>query len=102
MDAGEALTEIVDGIIRDFITHERHHMAMEERLFFPAAIKALQPDDWAEIASTLSDKKHPLFSEVVEERLEAVRKHILQLEQRRNARAAPLACNRSGRWSCWL
>jgi hemerythrin-like domain-containing protein len=73
--------QIVDGIVGDFITHERHHMAMEERLFFPAVIKALQPDDWAEIAATLTDQKDPLFSEIVEERFEAVRKHILQLER---------------------
>jgi hypothetical protein len=59
----------VDGIIRDFIARERQHTAMDERLFFPAAIMALQPPDWAEIASTLTDQKDPLFSEIVEERL---------------------------------
>ena len=45
-------------------------MEMEEREFFPAAEKALQPQDWTEIASTLTDQKDPLFSEVVEERFE--------------------------------
>ena len=54
---------------------------MEERDFFPAAVKALQPQDWAEIASRLTDQKDPLFSEIVEERFDAVRRHILQLEQ---------------------
>ena len=50
-----------DGIIRDFIVHERHHMAMEEREFFPAAVEALQPEDWAEIASSrLAGQKDPL------------------------------------------
>ena len=77
----EILRQTVDGIIRDFIARERQHMAMEERVFFPAAIKALQPQDWAEIASTLTDQKDPLFSEIVEERFDAVRKHILQLEE---------------------
>jgi len=71
----------VDDIIRDFIVHERRHIAMEERDFFPAAVKALQPQDWAEIASTLTDQKDPLFSEIVDERFDAVRRHILQLEQ---------------------
>ena len=77
----EILRQTVDGIIRDFITRERQHMAMEERLFFPTAIMALQPQDWAEIDSTLTDQKDPLFSEIVEERFDAVRKHILQLEE---------------------
>jgi hemerythrin-like domain-containing protein len=74
--------QTVGGIIRDFIVHERRHMAMEERDFFPAAIKALQAEDWAEIAATLTgQKRDPLFSEIVEQRFDVVRKHILQLEQ---------------------
>jgi hemerythrin-like domain-containing protein len=36
-------------IIRDFIDHERQHMAMEERLLFPAALKILRPTEWEEI-----------------------------------------------------
>lgn len=75
----------VDDMIRDFIVRERRHIATEERDFFPAAIKALQPHDWAEIDSTLTDQKDPLFSERVEERFDAVRKHILQLEQEAKA-----------------
>jgi hemerythrin-like domain-containing protein len=77
----EILRQTVDGIIRDFIARERQHMAMEEHVFFPAAIKALQAQDWAEIASTLTDQKDPLFSEIVEERFEVVRRHIMQLER---------------------
>ena len=74
--------QAVDSIIRDFIAHERNHIAMEERDFFPAAVKALHPHDWAQIASILTQQKHdPLFSEFVEQRFEVVRKHILQLEQ---------------------
>ena len=33
----EILRDTVDTIIRDFIDHERRHMAMEERVLFPAA-----------------------------------------------------------------
>jgi hypothetical protein len=33
----------VDNIIRDFIDQERQHMAMEERVVFPAALNALRP-----------------------------------------------------------
>jgi hemerythrin-like domain-containing protein len=77
----ELLRQTINDIIRDFIEHERRHMAMEERDFFPAAVKALQPQDWAEIASRSTDRRDPLFSEAVEERFEVVRRHILQLEQ---------------------
>ena len=81
----ELLRQTVNDIIRDFIEHERRHMAKEERDFFPAAIKALQRQDWVEIASRLTDRSDPLFSEVVEERFEVVRRHILQLEQEAEA-----------------
>jgi len=81
----DVLRHTVDDMIHDFIAHERRHIAMEERNFFPAAIKVLQPQDWAEIASTLTDQKDPLFSESVEERFDVVRKHILELEQEAEA-----------------
>ena len=63
----EVLRETVHDIVRDFIEHERRHIAMEERDFFPAAVRALQPQEWAGIASRLTDRKDPLFSETVEE-----------------------------------
>jgi hemerythrin-like domain-containing protein len=84
----EILRQTVDSIIRDFIARERQHMAMEEHVFFPAASKALQPEDWAEIAATLTDQKDPLFSEIVEERFDVVRRHILQLEHEAAAERA--------------
>ena len=71
----------VDNIVRDFIVHERNHMMMEERDFFPAALKALEPQDWAEIASALTRHEDPLFSEAAEEMFGALRAHILRLEQ---------------------
>jgi hemerythrin-like domain-containing protein len=77
----EILRQTVDDIIHDFIEHERRHIEMEERYFFPAAVKALRPEDWSEIALTASDQKNPLFSDTVERRFEGVRKHILRLER---------------------
>ena len=71
----------VDAIIRDFIQRERHHIMMEDHEFFPAALKALQPRDWAEIASAMTDHRDPLFSDAAEERFDSLRAHILQLEQ---------------------
>ena len=74
--------QAVDSIIRDFIGRERQHIAMEERAFFPAAVAALQPQDWSEIASALTEpKRDPLFSEIVEQQFDVVRNHILRLEQ---------------------
>ncbi len=81
----DVLRHTVDDMIRDFIVHQRRHIAMEERDFFPAAVKALQSQDWAEIVSTLTDQKDPLFNESVEERFDAVRNHILQLGQEAEA-----------------
>jgi hemerythrin-like domain-containing protein len=79
----------VDDIIRDFIVHARRHIAMEERDFFPAADKALQTEDWAEIASSrATGQKDPLFSEIAEERFNALRRHILQLEHEAEAERA--------------
>jgi hemerythrin-like domain-containing protein len=81
----ELLRQTINDIIRDFIENERRHMAMEERDFFPAAVKALQPRDWQDIASRSTDRKNPLFSEVIEERFEVVRSHVWQLEQEAEA-----------------
>src|ERR1700724_2602551 len=81
----EVLRQDVDTIVRDFITHERHHMMMEDRDFFPAALKALKPQDWTEIASALTNPEDPLFSEAAEETFDALRARILQLEQEAEA-----------------
>jgi hemerythrin-like domain-containing protein len=81
----EVLRQTVDTIIRDFIQYERRHMMMEDRDFFPAALKALAPQDWIEIASSLTTHKDPLFSDTSEERFDAIRAHILRLEQEAEA-----------------
>jgi hemerythrin-like domain-containing protein len=81
----EVLRQTVDTIIRDFIEHERRHMMMEDRHFFPAAVKALEPEDWTEIAAALTACKDPLFSEITEERFETLRAHIVRLEQEAEA-----------------
>jgi hemerythrin-like domain-containing protein len=81
----ELLRQDVDAIIRDFLAHERRHIMMEDRDFFPAALKALKPHDWTEIASALSPHKDPLFSDTTETRFDALRAHILQLEQEAEA-----------------
>jgi len=81
----EILRQNVDNIVRDFIESERRHIMVEDRDFFPAALKALEPQDWTEIASTLTSRKDPLFSEVAEKRFQALRAHILRSEQEAKA-----------------
>jgi len=81
----EMLRQTVDAIIRDFIEHERRHISMEDRHFFPAALNALEPEDWTEIASSLTRRKDPLFSDVAEAGFETLREHILRLEQEAEA-----------------
>jgi len=77
----DILRRDVDAVIRDFIEHERRHILMEDRTFFPAAQKALQPQDWTEIASALTNRKDPLFSDAAEQRFDGVRAQIRRLEQ---------------------
>ncbi|MGA2998633.1 hypothetical protein [Bradyrhizobium sp.] len=60
-------------------------MAAEDRNFFPAAIRALKPHDWTEIASAVTAHKDPLFSDITEERFGVLREHILRLEQEAEA-----------------
>jgi hemerythrin-like domain-containing protein len=81
----ELLRRDVDTIVREFLEHERRHIAMEDRDFFPAAVKALTPHDWTEIASAVSRHKDPLFSDATKARFDALRGHILQLEREAEA-----------------
>jgi hemerythrin-like domain-containing protein len=75
----------VDNIVRDFIENERRHIRMEDRDFFPAALKALEPQDWTEIASASTNPEDPLFNEAAEETFSWLRARILQLEREAEA-----------------
>jgi len=72
-------------IVHDFIESQRRHMHEEERLLFPAAIKALQPTDWAEIDARLSNGIDPLFGGTNEMKFHALRQSVLQWEQETQA-----------------
>ncbi len=76
----DLLRQTVDEIVHDFISHERQHMEMEERIFFPAAINALRPEDWADIALKLADRHDPLYQPGLEERFNMLRRKILEIE----------------------
>ena len=68
-------------VVREFIAHQRQHMQKEERMLFPAAVKALQKDDWAEIEARMNDRKDPLFDGATDKKFDALRQTILRWEQ---------------------
>ncbi|MGB6543183.1 MAG: hemerythrin domain-containing protein [Xanthobacteraceae bacterium] len=74
------LRQAVNDIVRDFVNHERRHMAMEERVVFPAVIKALRSEDWADIALQLADRYGPPSESNFEEKFGALWRDIVKLE----------------------
>lgn len=66
-------------------------MMLEERDLFPAAVLALSPQDWSDIASALTDHGDPLFSEAARATSDALRAHILELEQEAEAERSSVA-----------
>ena len=84
----EMLRTSFDTIARNFIEHERSHIDMEERALFPAAVKALRPEDWAGIDARLNDKQDPLANEIIEEKFRFLHQRILQWEEQDAAERA--------------
>jgi hemerythrin-like domain-containing protein len=76
----DLVRQSIDAIIRDFIDHERQHMEMEERIFFPAALNALRPKDWADVALKLADRRDPLYEPGLEQKFNMLRRKILEIE----------------------
>jgi hemerythrin-like domain-containing protein len=76
----DLLRQNVHNVIRDFIDHERQHMAMEERVVFPTALNALEPEDWTDIGVKLGDRQDPLYQPGFEERFKTLRRGILAME----------------------
>jgi hemerythrin-like domain-containing protein len=81
----DLLRQTVDDIIRDFISHERQHMAMEERVVFPAALDTLQPEDWTDIAVKLADRDDPFYQPGFEAKFNTRRRNILKMEEEAEA-----------------
>lgn len=84
----EILRKNFDAIVRNFIEHERRHIDMEERALFPAALKALRPEDWAGIDARLNDRQDPLANEDIEEKFRFLHQRILQWEEQDKAERA--------------
>jgi hemerythrin-like domain-containing protein len=87
----EFLRENFHLAVHDFIEHQREHLEKEERLLFPAALKALQAEDWAAIDARLDDRKDPLFDSAVEEKFHDLQKTILRWEQETEQSRAAMA-----------
>ena len=87
----EFLRESFHLAVHDFVAHQREHLRKEELLLFPAAAKALRPEDWAEIDARLDDRKDPLFDSVVEEKFHNLQKTILRWEQETEETRAAMA-----------
>jgi len=75
--------------VNDFIEHQRKHMDKEELLLFPAAVAALQADDWADIDTRLNDGKDPLFDGVTQKKFHALQRTILRWERETQAIRTP-------------
>jgi hemerythrin-like domain-containing protein len=78
---GEFLRQDFHDAVYNFIEHQRQHMQNEERSLFPAAVKALLPEDWAEIDARMEDQRDPLFNDVIEKKYQSLHRTILQWER---------------------
>lgn len=81
LSEGEVPRETVHEIAAKFLGFYRRHIEMEEGQFFPAAVKALTPEDWRDIEAELNERQDPLFGQQPEERFVALRRNILEWEQ---------------------
>ncbi len=69
-----------DNAVRDFVAFERQHMEREERDLFPAALRTLQPEDWAAIDARLTGGKDALLNPAVEEKFHVLWQRIMRCE----------------------
>ncbi len=77
----EVPRDAFDAVLRHFIDHQRRHMAWEEQHFFPLALEALSPEDWAEIDARATGETDPLFGQDVAQAFEGLLGNILKWEQ---------------------
>ena len=82
---GEIPRANVDAVIRDFLAHERRHIMMEDRDFFPAAVKALTAQDWTENRIHAHAAQGPAVQRRHGSTLRRPRAHIMELEKEAEA-----------------
>ena len=61
---------------REYVSVLRDHMNVEEAQVFPAATKALVPEDWSVIDEAMEKRDDPLFGKVVENEYGALYDYI--------------------------
>ena len=64
---------------RQVVAFSRRHMEIEETELFPAAVKTLEPEDWAELNEIIDDAEDPLFGYTVQESYRKLHEEITSL-----------------------
>jgi hemerythrin-like domain-containing protein len=64
-----------------FIELQRQHMAMEEQLFFPAAERIFNAQDWKQLEVAMTDQEDPLFGEAVGVHFDSISERIRRWQQ---------------------
>jgi hemerythrin-like domain-containing protein len=77
-------------IMQQFVDRYRAHIDVEEKEFFPLALKLLSKGDWAEVEYELFDRSDPLFNRKVEERFRRLREKINELGAKTCSRATAM------------
>jgi hemerythrin-like domain-containing protein len=78
----------------ELIDHQRQHIDMEERMFFPAAAKILTEEDWRALEANIAANIDPLFDANVDEKFVQLRRAIFSWQRQdetlsANSRAQP-------------
>lgn len=60
-----------------FLNGYRHHILMEEKHFFPAARRALTPEDWRQLTAKSEPVEDPLFDRREDDRFDALYRDIV-------------------------
>ncbi|NQV84857.1 MAG: hemerythrin domain-containing protein [Rhodospirillales bacterium] len=68
-------------VANEFLSFSRHHMQMEEVLFFPAARKNLTDEDWAELEAATEVVDDPLFGTDKQEKYQSLFQDIMDWEK---------------------
>ncbi len=68
-------------IAREFLKAYRHHILMEEKHFFPAALRSLTPEDWRQLSAQVGRVADPLFDRREDERFDALYEDIVAWDQ---------------------
>jgi hemerythrin-like domain-containing protein len=72
----------------ELIDHQRQHIEMEERAFFPAAARVLTEEDWSALQANIAESIDPLFEAKVDEKFAELREAIFAWQKQDEALAS--------------